>query len=104
LLQELNEAGILLENDPGNTDALARVRRAMHTLKGDSAACGFRELSELAHGLEDLLTPALVIERGEAVAKSFSPPLTPSTRCSDLIAGIYSTRHQRASDPHSQTC
>ncbi|HYR85801.1 MAG TPA: Hpt domain-containing protein, partial [Terriglobia bacterium] len=69
LLQELNEAGILLENDPGNTDALARVRRAMHTLKGDSAACGFRELSELAHGLEDLLTPALVIERGEAVAE-----------------------------------
>jgi chemotaxis protein histidine kinase CheA len=62
LLQELNEAGILLESDSGNSDALARVRRAMHTLKGDSAACGFRELSELAHGLEDLLTPALVIE------------------------------------------
>jgi two-component system chemotaxis sensor kinase CheA len=69
LLQELNEAGILLESDSGNSDALARVRRAMHTLKGDSAACGFRELSELAHGLEDLLTPALVIERGEAVGE-----------------------------------
>jgi two-component system chemotaxis sensor kinase CheA len=69
LLQELNEAGILLESDPRNSDALARVRRAMHTLKGDAAACGFRELSELAHDLEDLLTPALVIERGEAVAE-----------------------------------
>jgi two-component system chemotaxis sensor kinase CheA len=69
LLQELNEAGILLENDSGNSDALARVRRAMHTLKGDSAACGFRQLSELAHELEDLLTPALVVERGEAVAE-----------------------------------
>ena len=69
LLQELNEAGILLESDSGNSDALARVRRAMHTLKGDSAACGFRQLSELAHELEDLLTPALVVERGEAVAE-----------------------------------
>jgi len=69
LLQELNEAGILLESDSGNSDALARVRRAMHTLKGDSAACGFRQLSELAHDLEDLLTPALVVERGEAVAE-----------------------------------
>src|SRR6202043_3104864 len=39
------------------------------TLKGDSAACGFRQLSELAHELEDLLTPALVAERGEAVAE-----------------------------------
>jgi len=69
LLQELNEAGILLENNWSNSDALARVRRAMHTLKGDSAACGFRQLSELAHELEDLLTPALVAERGEAVAE-----------------------------------
>ena len=69
LLQELNEAGILLESNPSNSDALARVRRAMHTLKGDSAACGFRQLSELAHELEDLLTPALVAERGEAVAE-----------------------------------
>ena len=69
LLQELNEAGILLEINSGNSDALARVRRAMHTLKGDSAACGFRQLSELAHELEDLLTPSLVVERGEAVAE-----------------------------------
>jgi two-component system, chemotaxis family, sensor kinase CheA len=69
LLQELNEAGILLETDPADSDALARVRRAMHTLKGDAAACGFRQLSELAHDLEDLLTPTLVIERGEVVAE-----------------------------------
>ncbi len=68
-LQELNEAGILLETDPADSDALARVRRAMHTLKGDAAACGFRQLSELAHDIEDLLTPALVVERGEVVAE-----------------------------------
>ncbi len=69
LLQELNEAGILLESNPSDSDALARVRRAMHTLKGDSAACGFKPLSELAHDLEDLLTPELVVERGAAVAE-----------------------------------
>ncbi len=68
-LQELNEAGILLETDPADSEALARVRRAMHTLKGDAAACGFRQLSELAHEIEDLLTPTLVIERGEVVAE-----------------------------------
>ena len=69
LLQELNEAGILLETDSGDSEALARVRRAMHTLKGDAAACGFKQLSELAHDIEDLLTPALVNERGEVVAE-----------------------------------
>ena len=69
ILQELNEAGILLETDPTDSEALARVRRAIHTLKGDAAACGFRQLSELAHEIEDLLTPALVSERGEVVAE-----------------------------------
>ena len=69
ILQELNEAGILLETDPADSDALARVRRAMHTLKGDAAVCGFKQLSELAHDIEGLLTPALVIERGEVVAE-----------------------------------
>jgi two-component system chemotaxis sensor kinase CheA len=69
LLQELNEAGILLETDPADSEALARVRRAMHTLKGDAAACGFKQLSELAHDVEDVLTPTLVVERGEVVAE-----------------------------------
>ncbi len=34
---------------------LRSIRRTVHTLKGDAAACGFRELSELAHELEDAL-------------------------------------------------
>ena len=32
------------------------IRRTVHTLKGDSAACGLRELSELAHQFEDALS------------------------------------------------
>jgi two-component system chemotaxis sensor kinase CheA len=59
LLQAMNEAGLRLENHPGDKESLRSVRRAVHTLKGDSAACGFRELSELAHELEDVLTPEL---------------------------------------------
>jgi two-component system chemotaxis sensor kinase CheA len=69
ILQELNDAGLLLEQYPADSSALARVRRAMHTLKGDSAACGFGELSELAHELEDLFTPELVAERGAVIAE-----------------------------------
>jgi len=29
-------------------EVIRRIRRAIHTLKGDSAACGFHKLSELA--------------------------------------------------------
>ena len=45
------------------------MRRAVHTLKGDSAACGFRELSELAHDLEDVLTPELAKQNAGLIAE-----------------------------------
>ena len=57
LLQTLNEDGLELEKHPEDAEILRQVRRIVHTLKGDSAACGFQELSELAHLLEDALTP-----------------------------------------------
>jgi two-component system, chemotaxis family, sensor kinase CheA len=56
LLQSLNEAGLELESRPADEEVIRRIRRAVHTLKGDSAACGFHGLSELAHELEDVLT------------------------------------------------
>ena len=69
LLQGMNEAGLALEERPADAGELRRVRRAVHTLKGDSAACGFRELSELAHGLEEVFTPEVASERGAAIAE-----------------------------------
>jgi two-component system, chemotaxis family, sensor kinase CheA len=41
----------------------------VHTLKGDSAACGFHKLSELAHELEDVLTPQIGQKRGAKIAE-----------------------------------
>lgn len=69
LLQAMNEAGMALEERPDDSESMRRVRRAVHTLKGDSAACGFRELSELAHELEDVLTPELVASKSGALAE-----------------------------------
>ncbi|HEY6249448.1 MAG TPA: Hpt domain-containing protein, partial [Candidatus Angelobacter sp.] len=59
LLQVLNEEGLELEKHPGDVEIIRQVRRTVHTLKGDSAACGYQELSDLAHQLEDLLTPEI---------------------------------------------
>ena len=67
ILQNMNEAGLALEDRPGDKENLRSVRRAVHTLKGDSAACGFRELSELAHELEDVLTPELAKENAALI-------------------------------------
>ncbi len=59
LLQVLNEEGLELEKHPGDAEIIRQVRRTVHTLKGDAGACGYQELSELAHQLEDLLTPEM---------------------------------------------
>ena len=67
LLQELNEAGLQLENRPDDGEIIRHVRRIVHTLKGDAAACGFRELSGLAHELEDALNPESAKEMQHAV-------------------------------------
>src|SRR5215472_8043261 len=56
LLQALNEEALQLEKTPGEEEIVRSIRRTVHTLKGDSAACGLRELSELSHQFEDALS------------------------------------------------
>jgi two-component system, chemotaxis family, sensor kinase CheA len=69
ILQNMNEAGLALEEKPRDKEQLRHVRRAVHTLKGDSAACGFRQLSELAHELEDVLTPEVAEKNTGTIAE-----------------------------------
>src|SRR5579863_5045301 len=78
LLQALNEEALKLEKNPGDEEIVRSIRRTVHTLKGDSAACGLRELSELAHQFEDALsleeaqTDAAVAEIAFATADIFA--------------------------------
>ena len=68
LLQSLNEDSLKLEHAPQDREIIRSIRRTVHTLKGDSAAVGFHELSELAHTLEDALaveTPSANVSLAE---------------------------------------
>ena len=69
ILEAMNRAALALEANPGELENFRHVRRGVHTLKGDSAACGFRELSELAHRLEDVLTPELAGKNAVKIAE-----------------------------------
>ncbi|MGA3116120.1 MAG: chemotaxis protein CheA [Syntrophobacteraceae bacterium] len=54
LLAEL-EAGLLeLEKKPGNRNAVGRVFRALHTLKGSSAMAGWNKIAPFAHEVESV--------------------------------------------------
>ncbi len=78
LVQKLNDDAMLLEKSPGDPEIARGLRRTVHTLKGDAAACGFRELSELCHQFEDVLalanaaTAASVPEIGLRAADVFT--------------------------------
>ncbi len=50
------ESGLLeLEQQPDSADAVDQVFRAAHTIKGNSASLGFKELVSFSHEIEDLL-------------------------------------------------
>ena len=110
LLQSLNEAGLELEAHNADEEVIRRVRRIVHTLKGDSAACGFNKLSELAHELEDVLTPQVARARGAdlaevvlAAADSFGAMLTAYQRGKEppALDALHSMIRRLLEDPGS---
>jgi len=82
LLQALNDEALKLENHPGDSEIVRTLRRIVHTLKGDAAACGYRELSEVAHELED----ALALESAAAHASLAEVAFTAADLFSAMLA------------------
>ncbi|MGE0353880.1 MAG: chemotaxis protein CheW [Gemmatimonadales bacterium] len=60
-LHSCNRLLLELERDPHETEPVAGIFRAMHTLKGMAATMGYEHVAELAHRAENLL--ALLRER-----------------------------------------
>jgi two-component system chemotaxis sensor kinase CheA len=94
LLQLLNDEALKLEKYPADAELVRSIRRIVHTLKGDAAACGFRELSNAAHALEDALaleSPSnhdRLAEVAFAAADTFGAMLTAYQRRSKLPSTV----------------
>jgi two-component system chemotaxis sensor kinase CheA len=85
LLQALNEESLKLENHPGDEEIVRSIRRTVHTLKGDAAACGLRELSELAHQFEDALSLETAAAHGALAEIAFA--------AADVFAAMLASYH-----------
>ncbi len=55
LITHLDSGLVKLEGDPGDLELLDEICRAAHTLKGSSRMMGFNQISDVAHGMEDIL-------------------------------------------------
>ncbi|PYX42048.1 MAG: hypothetical protein DMG81_02335 [Acidobacteria bacterium] len=95
LLQALNEEALKLEKRPGDTEIVRSLRRIVHTLKGDSAACGYRELSEVSHELED----ALALESAAADASLAEVAFTAADLFSAMLAAYRKKSKLPSRDP-----
>ena len=91
LLQVLNDEALKLEKRPGDAEIVRSLRRIVHTLKGDAAACGYRELSEVAHELED----ALALESAAAHATLAEVAFT----AADLFSAMLTAYRKRGRLP-----
>jgi two-component system chemotaxis sensor kinase CheA len=94
LLQALNEETLKLEKNPGDEEIVRTIRRTVHTLKGDSAACGLRELSELAHLFEDALSLEAAACHGALAEIAFS--------AADVFAEMLASYHGGSPMPDSE--
>jgi len=95
LLQALNEEALKLEKHPGDAEIVRSLRRIVHTLKGDSAACGYRELSEVSHELED----ALALESAAADASLAEVAFTAADLFSAMLAAYRKKSKLPSRDP-----
>ena len=95
LVQTLNEQGLQLEKTPGDSEILRGLRRTVHTLKGDAAACGFNELSELAHEFENVLT----------LENSAATPLVPDValRAADVFNALLEAYRRKKKVPNTDS-
>lgn len=61
-LKHLDDLTLVIEKDPGNSEAIAEIFRSAHTLKGMSATMGFDRMASLTHAMEDMLD---AVRKGE---------------------------------------
>ncbi len=95
LVQKLNDEALRLEKSPSDAETARSLRRTVHTLKGDSAACGFRELSELCHEFEDVLT------LGNTASASLVPEI--ALRAADGFAAMLEAYRKGTKLPNTQS-
>lgn len=114
VIESLNELILKVERDPSDAESLRAIRRAVHTLKGDSTAFGYSDLTDLAHRYEDALDRVraregaasralidLLLAGADALAaliNSYRGECAPPDT-SEIIAGLEALRMSEADAP-----
>jgi len=96
LLEELEESLLELESDTENADIVARIFRAMHTIKGSGAMFGFENIAHLVHDIE---TAYDMVRNGEL--KISKDMLEYSLKSCDVIKEMLQDSEIKAESPEA---
>jgi two-component system chemotaxis sensor kinase CheA len=59
ILEEMSHDLLALESDSSDAEAMTRLRRGAHTIKGDSACVGLEAVTQVSHKIEDVFDAVL---------------------------------------------
>lgn len=96
LLAELEESLLELEETPDDMETVARIFRAMHTIKGSGAMFGFEHIASLVHSIET--TYDMVRNSKLTVTKEM---LDHSLRSCDVIKDMLTDPAMKADTPEA---
>ena len=82
LLSELEASLLKVEESPEDKEPVNSVFRAMHTVKGSGAACGFTDIAKFAHEVETVLD---LVRNGKVAVTKELINLTLSARDTILL-------------------
>lgn len=93
LLENIDNGLEKLVEDSQNSEALWEVRRNAHTFKGSAGIVGLRQLSEIAHHIEDLLDS--MSESGKTSGDGILDLLQDAASClRDLVKGNQTSEYE----------
>ena len=98
MLESLDQHFVTLESDPGNTELLNEIFRAMHSMKGSAGFLGFTHLVEVAHQAESLLNK---LRNGEMAATG--PVVDIILEAVDVIKLLQKDIRDTGEDTHVET-
>lgn len=98
LLEGLNQSVLEIERGDGGSEAIARILRLAHTLKGASRVVRQAAISEMAHTIEDVFAPFR--ESGGRISREQT---TKVLRLLDAIAGEVAALGSESTGPLAET-
>jgi two-component system chemotaxis sensor kinase CheA len=101
-IESAGEQLVLFERDPSDREAIVRIFRLFHTIKGTCGFLGLNRLERLTHATETLISK--LRDGAPATAETVSLTLSAVDHVKAILSHLAQTRHEPAGDDDALIC